>query len=323
MLHIVKGRAGSGKTAEVLRRMKDAGVCRRQLLLVPEQASFEMERRFCEENGNQAGIYGEVLSFTRLETRVLSLAGGAAEPVLDEGGRLLVMYAALKSVSASLTVYAMPSRRAEFLSSLLTTMDELKSCCVTGARLIQAGEETGGLDGQKLRDLGLIFGAYEAMTARGSMDPRDRLTRLAEKLKNCRYFQGMDVYLDGFTDFTPQQGLVLEQILRQAESVTVTLLCGKEEEEPEVFAPAHKTAAWLRRLAKKAVCLTEETFLPDRALGRARGLCRMEENLFSPAPAPCPEEEWNGSVLLGSLPSRREEVRWAAGRIREKATKRR
>ena len=73
-----------------------------------EQASFETERRFCRENGNQAGAYGEVLSFTRLENRVLSQTGGGADPVLDEGGRLLAMYAALKSVQDHLTVYACP-----------------------------------------------------------------------------------------------------------------------------------------------------------------------------------------------------------------------
>ena len=76
MLHILTGRAGSGKTTQVLRRMREAGERRPQLLLVPEQASFETERRFCRENGNQAGRYGEVLSFTRLENRVLSLGGG-------------------------------------------------------------------------------------------------------------------------------------------------------------------------------------------------------------------------------------------------------
>ena len=36
---------------------------------------------------------------------------------------------------------------------------------------------------QKLRDLGLIFGAYDALTARTAADPRDRVTRLAEALE--------------------------------------------------------------------------------------------------------------------------------------------
>lgn len=315
MLHIVTGRAGCGKTAEVFRRMKEAGKDRFQLLLVPEQASFETEGRFCRENGNQAGLYGEVLSFTRLENRVLSLAGGGAQPVLDEGGRLLVMYAALKSVSGNLTVYAMPSQKPEFLSSLLTTMDELKSCCVTGAQLTQVGEETEGLDGEKLRDLGLIFGAYEAMTARGSLDPRDRLTRLAEKLKTYPFFREKDVYLDGFTDFTPQQGLVLEQLLRQAHSVTVTLTWGEGDGEEEVFAPAHKTETWLRRLAAKANCPVRREDLPLREGVRTPPLAYLEQNLFARSRVPYPGE-WDESIFLGRLATPREEVRWAAGEIR-------
>ena len=67
MLYLLTGRTGSGKTREVFRRMAAEGSRRPQLFLVPEQASFETERRFCRENGNQAGAYGEVLSFTRLE----------------------------------------------------------------------------------------------------------------------------------------------------------------------------------------------------------------------------------------------------------------
>lgn len=68
MLRILTGRAGSGKTTEIFRRMAAEGQQRKQILLVPEQASFETEQRFCRENGNRAGVYGEVLSFTRLET---------------------------------------------------------------------------------------------------------------------------------------------------------------------------------------------------------------------------------------------------------------
>ena len=69
------------------------------------------------------------------------------------------------------------------------------------------------------------------------MDPRDRLTRLAQKLSAYPFFQEKDVYLDGFTDFTPQQRLVLEQFLKQAHSVTVSLTWDGGAEEEAVFAP--------------------------------------------------------------------------------------
>ena len=314
MLRILTGRAGSGKTTEIFRRMAAEGQQRKQILLVPEQASFETEQRFCRENGNRAGVYGEVLSFTRLENRVLTLAGGVAQPVLDEGGRLLTMYAALRSVSAHLTVYAMPSRRPEFLGSLLTTMDELKSCCVTGEALAQVGEETEGLDGQKLRDLGLIFGAYEARTARGALDPRDRLTRLAQKLSAYPFFQEKDVYLDGFTDFTPQQRLVLEQILKQAHSVTVSLTWDGGAEEEAVFAPAGKTIAVLSRLAKKGHRTVKREHLSDSGGHRTLPLDYAERTLFTQSTQPY-DGPWDSSVTTVNLVSPREEIAWVAGEI--------
>lgn len=318
MLHILTGRAGSGKTKEIFRRMAVQGEERPQLLLVPEQASFETEQRFCREAGNKGGCYGEVLTFSRLEDRVLSLAGGKARSVLDEGGRLLVMYAALRSVSSHLSVYAMPSRKPEFLRSLIATADELKSCCVTGTDLLRAGEETEGLDGDKLRDLGLILGAYEAMTARGSLDPRDRLTRLADKLGEFPYCEGKDLWLDGFTDFTPQQGLVLERLLRQAHSVTVSLTMEPGRKEEEVFALVRRTAAWLKRLADKVSCPVKEEHLEAAAQGRSLPLRHLEANLFA-FPMERYDGPWDGSVIVTRLPTPRDEARWAAGIIRELA----
>ncbi len=121
-------------------------------------------------------------------------------------------------MQANLTVYAMPSQKPAFLTSLLTTLDELKSYCITGEQLTQVGEETEGLDGEKLRDLGLIFGAYQAMTARTALDPRDRLTRTAEKLRRFPFFPGSGRVFGWVYRLYPQQGLVLAELLRQAHS---------------------------------------------------------------------------------------------------------
>ena len=288
MLKLLLGRAGSGKTTAMLRAAARNGGERRQLILVPEQASHDTERALCAVAGNQASLYAEVLSFTRLASRVFSQpeVGGAAAPTLDPGGRLLLMYAALKSVSSHLSVYQRPSRRPAFLTGLLATLDECKQYQVSPAALAGAGEETGGREGEKLRDLGLIFGAYDALTARTAADPRDRLTRLAEGLKKGRYAGGMDVYVDGFTDFTPQQGLVLRQLLAQARSVTVALTCGALDGEGEsgIFAPARRTAALLLRLAKEAGTTAETARWTGPGAPRAAALAHVEAQLFADVP---------------------------------------
>ena len=288
MLKLLLGRAGSGKTTAMLRAAARNGGERRQLILVPEQASHDTERALCAVAGNQVSLYAEVLSFTRLASRVFSQpeVGGVAVPTLDPGGRLLLMYAALKSVSGHLSVYQRPSRKPAFLTGLLATLDECKQYQVTPAALAGAGEETGGREGEKLRDLGLIFGAYDALTARTAADPRDRLTRLAEGLKKGAYAGGMDVYVDGFTDFTPQQGLVLRQLLAQARSVTVALTCGALDGEGEsgIFAPARRTAAFLLRLAKEAGTTVEAAHWTGPGAPRTAALAHVEAQLFADVP---------------------------------------
>ncbi len=58
----------------------------------------------------------------------------------------------------------------------------------------------------------------------------------------------MDLWLDGFTDFTPQQREVLAALLGKANSVTVTLTCDNLEEDEGgagIFSPARRTARQL------------------------------------------------------------------------------
>ena len=315
MLKLILGRAGTGKTTAVLTRLTEAGQRRKQVLIVPEQQSHEAERALCRAGGDRVSLYAEVLSFSRLANRVFLAAGGMGEPELDAGGRLLLMHQAVKAVSDQLTVYARPSRRPAFLESLLATADELKSSCVQPELLLQAGHELPGPEGEKLRDLGLICGTYQAMTARTALDPRDRLTRTAEKLKEHPWAQGMDLWLDGFTDFTPQQREVLRHLLRQADSLTVTLTCDHVEEDEGgagIFSPARRTAAGLLRLAaQEGISCEVEHLVPDWDK-RCAPLQQVEKQLFAQGeaePVSC-----QGRVeLLGALTPRSEVEQAAAG----------
>ena len=317
MLKLILGRAGSGKTTAVIGRICRAGQERPQLLLVPEPQSHETERALCAAGGDGISLYAEVLSFRRLGDRVLSQLGGIAAPELDGGGRILLMHRAVKESLPALTVYARPSRRPAFLKALLATADELKSCQVLPEQLLKAGEETAGSDGEKLHDLGLILSAYDGLTGQIALDPRDRLTRAAEKLTGSGWAAGKDVWLDGFTDFTPQELAVLRPLLRQSGSVTVTLTCDKQEEDEDgtgIFSPARRTSARLLRLAREEGVGTEVEHLTAPAGVRAPGLEAVEAHLFGPlplAPVPC-----GGAVELFAALSPRSEVEWTAARIR-------
>ena len=101
MLTILYARAGQEVREELLERLGRSGAPRR-LLLVPENDSHESERALCRTLGNRAAQGCEVLSLTRLAGRLTDAAGGGAAPMLDAGGRMLLMYAALRRAADGL-----------------------------------------------------------------------------------------------------------------------------------------------------------------------------------------------------------------------------
>ena len=256
MLTILMGRARSGTSEEVLRRIAALGDESEQILLVPEHASHQAEVDLCRACGPTASRHAEVLSFRRLGDRVLSITGGAAQVTLDGGGKLLTLQKALFEVAPSLTVYRRPSQKAAFLRQLLDLFDELRCYDVTPRTLDEKAREISGATRNKLLDLSLLYGAYEARLCRPGLDQRDRMTKLCDHLEESGYVRGKDVFVDGFAYFTAQERRCLGNFLRQARSVTVTLL-GEMDGGEEMFTPSLRAAGQLRRLAEEAGCPVE------------------------------------------------------------------
>ena len=312
MLKLLLGRAGTGKTTEILETMAREGERRPQLLIVPEQHSHDAERQLCAVGGNGVSLCAEVLSFTRLASRVFSVAGGLAEPVLDAGGRLLLMDVSLKAVEDRLKVYVRPSRKPPFLTQLAATVDECKGANISPERLFEVAGQVEGESGDKFYDLALICGAYEAYCEQRGADPRDKLTRLARALEGCPWGEGRDIYLDGFTDFTVQERQVLEKLVGQANSVTVALTCdGMAGDEEDVFGPARRTARRLLELAKRMGVESEVRVRSEKGAAVARGIARVEEYLFE-AVLPVFEETPEGVELYRAMSPYSEVERAAA-----------
>ncbi len=314
MLKLLIGRSGTGKTTQLLQRMgQEQGHC---VLLVPDPQSHEMERRLCQVAGDRVCLHAEVLTFSRLANRIFQQAGGLGRQELDGGGRLLLMYRAVQSVADRLGVYSKPSRRPAFLTGLLATVDELKSCCVTPEQLTQAGEQIGGSEGERLRDLGLICGAYTALAAQTALDPRDRLSRAVEKLSGCSWGEGLHLFIDGFIDFTPQQQELLGQLMGRCARMTVALTCDHLEEDEDgmgIFSAARRTAAQLVRLAQLHHMEYEVQVLEQPSPARSPAMTALEGQLFGMLSQPPAQS--GGDVHLFAAADPRTEVEWAAAQM--------
>ena len=250
MLTLLTGRARTGKSTAVLSRIAARPGGRDQILLVPEHASHQAEVDLCRTCGDSASRFAEVLSFRRLSDRVLSITGGAAQVTLDAGGKLLTLEKALLEVLPELTVYRRPSRKSAFLRQLLDLFDELRCYEVSPETLYEQSQAIAGATHDKLRDLSLLYAAYEARLLRPGLDARDYMTKLCDSLEESGYALNKDIYIDGFTYFTAQERRCLSVLLRQAHSLTVTLL-GEPDSKEEMFEASLRTLDRLRRLAER------------------------------------------------------------------------
>ena len=258
MLTILMGRAKTGKTDRILKQIRELGDSSRQILLVPEHASHASEMDLCRICGDTVSRHAEVLSFRRLSTRILSITGGLSDVALDGGGKLLMLQRALGEIAPELKVYRRPSQKAAFLEQMLALFDELRSYQVTPEELAQRGEEISSVTTrEKLRDLSLLYGAYEARLYRPDFDARDRMSRLCEHLEESGYINGKDLFIDGFTYFNGQELQAISVFLRRASSVTVTLLGEPGEGRSELFEASYRTRDALLRLAREEGCPSE------------------------------------------------------------------
>ena len=310
MLTIWIGRAGSGKSARVLETMGRERERRSQLLLVPEHTSHEAELDLCRACGPTASRNAEVLTFQSLATRVLSETGGLAEVTLDNGGKLLTMRRCLQELHSNLKVFGRPSQRAAFLHQLTTLADEFYAYQIAPETLYRHVADMEGAMGDKLRDVALIFAAYDARLRTGGTDMRSRVQKLCDSLPQSGYLDGKDLYLDGFSFFNRQEESVLALALRRCHSVTVTLLGDRSR---QLFQNAAAQKERLVRMARQTGVECRLTYLSrrdDSPLGH------LERHFFG---GDAPWEEDTDAVALYQATTAYTEVEYVSAKIRQLA----
>ncbi len=311
MLRIWTGRARSGKSDEVLKAIRELGDSSRQILVVPQYATHEAEMALCRVCGDPAARHAEVQSFAGLAKAVLDEVGGGADPELDNGGKLLTMQRTLQEVGQELSYFKRSFLKSAFLSELVSLADEFRSYSVTPELLAKQAEERDDETAKKLRDLAVIMTVYEARLQSGSMDTRDRVTRMAEVLEESGYVRDKDIFFDGISYFNAQEEKVLGVMLRKSRSVTVSVLYD-EADESGVFKEAAATVARLEQLAKENGCAVELRSFPGT--DDAAPLAFLERHFFGEGGVYAGES--GEAVTVLSAPNRYAEAEAVAAEIR-------
>ncbi|SFL33079.1 DNA helicase/exodeoxyribonuclease V, subunit B [Paenibacillus sp. 1_12] len=263
-VQFILGRAGTGKSTYCLRSMTDQLIehpgGKPLILLVPEQATFQAEYALASSPELGGTMRAQVLSFRRLALRIMQEVGGMARLPIDDTGKRLLLHHILHKHRERLKLFQSSADQMGFIEKLADLFNEFKRHCVTSEGLAVFVSGTSG-NGQaspmladKLHDLQLVYGEFEAELSRAYLDGEDYLTLLADQLPLSQYVKGAVCWIDGFHGFTPQEMAAIEGLAAACSDVKITLTLdkayklGDKLQELDLF---HRTARTMLKLQER------------------------------------------------------------------------
>ncbi len=226
MLYPLVGAAGTGKTTYIIDKIRELCAQGEQvLLLVPEQFSFEMERRILMEVGTQSVGLVEVKSFSHFCRKVFMEFGGGAGERISDAAKQMLMQVTLDEIRDKLEQYGRASTRSSFSASALEIIDQFKNAGIPPEDLQKfaqlCGEERLS---QKCNELYEIYAVYQANLESGFVDEREDLARCVELLRGKDYFKNCHVFLDSFRDFTPMEREMVSVIVESCKGIYLSVM---------------------------------------------------------------------------------------------------
>jgi ATP-dependent helicase/nuclease subunit B len=306
MVEFVLGRAGSGKSTWILNRIKEQLALNIPAIyvVVPEQFTFETERKYYRELGAKAFSKIRVVSFSRIAHNVFKEFGGAAGDYADDSIKMILMNEAVHLVKEELEVYSRSADRPAFSESMLNLVSELKNADVAPAQMEQMAKSLpqSGLK-SKTNDITLLYTTYAALLERQYKDSMDDLSRACEKIREQNYFLGCLVYIDEFKGFTEKEMQMIRLMMKQAEGVIFSLCCDpKQTAKNSFFQSVIATYRRLKRIAaEESTAIKAPVILSDSKRFLNPALSHLERNILSSRLQPY-EKQCDGilTVLAGN-----------------------
>lgn len=327
-LRFILGRAGSGKTTYCLDKIREKLHTSQEgnnlILLVPEQATFQMEMELAKTPDLNGIIRAQVFSFNRLTWKILQEVGGGSKVHLSDLGKTMVIRKFLEQRKEEFQVFRRASELPGFAETMGAMISELKLYQISLEEIKSFLQEKRGEDSllfDKLKDLTLIYEDLEKYLADTYIDTDDYLNLLAEKIHLSPMMKKAEIWIDEFTGFTPQELKVIEKIMVTAPEVNITLTLDPAEIDQEygLFKTTANTYKRILDIAHKTGTPIEKPLLLDnlfRFQDRTH-LSYLERNFYKLEAEPLIEDGIAEEIKIVCAQNRRAEVEWVARYIRK------
>ena len=293
----ILGRAGAGKThrclADILAALQTEDTSDPLLWIVPEQATFQLERALALRSPRHGTWRAEVLSFSRLARRLFSETG-REPPAVRPAARTLALRLIAGKQPELLRPFGAAARTPGFFTRLDRLVEELIAENIAPQPLAAAAAGLGSAAARaRAAAIARIYAAYLDWLGPQRVDPAQWLGVLRERLARFDRLAGARVWVDGFAGLTGQELETLVTLAGVVREMRITLLLDPDSAGPAarrgvssrlgLFDRTETTYRRLRaRLREAGVALNPPILLrpqPPPRFARAEALARLEAGL--------------------------------------------
>ena len=238
MTEMLTGTACSDVTGRLYERIYQiAADGKNAAIVVPDQFVFETEKalfRKCSEHGRTELFPNiRVLTIARVSDDIVTKFT-VEKPPADDITKAVIMYNAVRNRGVQLNALGKIARKPGFASKMVKTVSLFKTAGIDCAKLGDSLEEENFTLAspsllEKIKDIYALYLEYDQMLSQNYTDKLDVTMRAAVLASQNPYFEGMNIFVDGFNTFSGSQRMLLKAAAERAELCCFAFVCDKND----------------------------------------------------------------------------------------------
>ena len=189
----------------------------RHIFIVPDRYTLSVERDICEILYPDGAFNVDVCSFTRLAQKAL---GRKNKNCLSKEGTVLLLNRVICENNDKLKFYR-GIKSVSFSREMFASIASLRSSGITPDDIDEKINDIGGTVGEKLKDISVIYRAYDSALKAEYMDTITRVDWLKDHVGDVPLVKDSHIYVLGFNVYSEQQLNVIKRMLIFCPSVSI------------------------------------------------------------------------------------------------------
>ena len=255
-------------------------------ILVPDQFTLEAEKAAFRYLKVESLMDVEIISMSRLGSRILKKCGGLQKDRLDRYGRHMLLSEILCEDGCSLDIFRNAGKKTAFIEMANDLISEMKQYNATPEKLDElAGElPKGSILSRKLSDVARIYKAYEDAIENRFIDTEDYLEVVRGKVQEYEPLSGAQVFIYGFDYFTPKNLDIIRELIKACRDVHVVLTYDPQGPE-QLFGITGEVIRKLTDICRQLSLKYEESQIPSSycygSEEKTPEILHIEKNLYT------------------------------------------